>query len=203
MLRDVIDLLPFMIVIFNREGYIEQANASFLAHFGLTRASFDPGKGFGELVHCENAAKGLCGSTELCQTKCGFRSVIMQAIQRGSLADHDYVIEGRHAEGRQASYFNLRGFPHKDFIILCIEDVTAKRRLEMSNIKIAEVQARNQTIRRLALEINNPLTIALGNCKLILQDSAHSRRADEIMQALRRMTTTMDDLRALVENQTE
>lgn len=91
----------------------------------------------------------------------------------------------------------MRAVPYEEAILILIEDITASENLHILAGRVTEWTTRYELINQLSLSICDPLTIAIGNMKLLLTEIPYSTRALEIDNAIRKIAKMVDELRAL------
>jgi nitrogen-specific signal transduction histidine kinase len=130
--RPILDAMPSMVLMLNKERQIVFANARLLERLGFSSDSQALGKRPGELLDCIQASEALCGcGTGPFCTRCGAARAILHAHVSGRTS----VRECRILTVDGAAYdFKVWASPYvvreREFTIFCLEDIGDHKRRE-------------------------------------------------------------------------
>lgn len=174
--RELLDMLPEMILLLNSNRQIVHANTLFLQVMGLAQEEDLLGMRPGEALGCLHAHESLggCGTTESCR-HCGAVRAVMEALD-GRSSCRECVIDS--SRGCQ---LNLRvttkpiQFDERNFILVVLTDIQTEKRAQFLERlflhDILNYAAGIQGIARLLPEAKADSLDEL--CPLIMQSSDH------------------------------
>lgn len=133
-LTDIINGLPYIIVILNKERQLVYCNQFLVDLLGARDISILLGIRPGELINCIHAKEtaGGCGTTESCRY-CGAVNAIMECLNTGKRSQGECRIMSKSATYGDISYdFFVSAAPFRyqeqDFVILSFNDISNEKR---------------------------------------------------------------------------
>lgn len=134
--RKLMDALPMMAAILNRERQVLYANKTLLNSIGIDNLEDILGKRPGELVRCIHSSEtdGGCGTSESCRY-CGAINAILQCLSTGKEAAGECrIISGK--DNHEVAYdfraiaspFEFQG---QDYVIFSLSDTSSQKRRRM------------------------------------------------------------------------
>ena len=134
--RKLMDALPMMAAILNRERQVLYANKTLLNSIGIDNLEDILGKRPGELVRCIHSSEtdGGCGTSESCRY-CGAINAILECLSTGKEAAGECrIISGK--DNHEVAYdfqavaspFEFQG---QDYVIFSLSDTSSQKRRRM------------------------------------------------------------------------
>lgn len=142
--RELLDAMPNIVLVLNREGRAVYMNTSALKLLGLKDERSLLGLCYGEVLGCVHAFEmmGGCGTTKFCET-CGAAHAILSS-QCGRAAAEEWRITQQQDDDVNALVFQVRATPfeiqgEQFTIFACVDISDAKRRRVLERIFFHDV----------------------------------------------------------------
>lgn len=208
--KQILNVLPIMILVVDEDGIVEFANPSFL---NVVRNDLENvvGKRGGDVMNCihtEDHPDG-CGSGEFCQSHCGFRVCLRKIIESKDIEDDSFEFRVKGVD--EPLYFNVRAIPfadNKQLYTFFIDDRTKETTLQKAlELSITDLKTSNRELENFAYiashDLKEPLRIVAGYINLLKEEYPEAFEGeaktymDYILKASNRMQSQVEALLTL------
>ncbi len=132
-LKELIDTLPYVVIVLNEHRQIIFSNESFIRQIGAKDFREYFGKTTGEVLKCVNSdeMEAGCGTSEKCRY-CGVVNTILSSLKENKMVSNEFTLIAD-IDGTEVSYdywITSKPFYWKDyrFLIFTMSDISSKKR---------------------------------------------------------------------------
>jgi signal transduction histidine kinase len=168
-----------MLVVLNEERQIVGLTETFLTALGISNPATVLGLRLGETLNCVHASElpHGCGTTPHCVT-CGAVIAMMAAINDDEVSDKTCALSAKRDGATVERYLSIKAQPMKidnrRWILIYAQDITHQHSMStLENIFFHD--------------INNILTALVGSSDLLAREMPDQRRAQQILNAAKRL----------------
>lgn len=180
------DGTPVISALVDSRRHLRRANRALLDFLGRPAGEILDRR-FGDVFRCLHFPHegAYCGTTEACKD-CAVRATLYETIEnRATIHNHEVtmaaVVDGRHVTTRLVVSSTPVTVDGEHMALLCIQDVTQRSRLEHELEKTRRMQSLGTLAGSVAHDLNNVLTVVLGNLSLAKVQTAPGDEVRELL----------------------
>ncbi len=174
LVQNVMESSPGYVLVLNEQRQIVAANRKFLSTFGFKNIESAKGLRPGEAFLCGNRSAELgCGCGPLC-SRCTMFGAILKSLQEKAIVSGESYMATETINGEFEIFVSSVEFEREPYVVVTLMDVTKQRDLQRQyNAAMQEMYCSAKMSSMITLasglahEINNPLSILMGNISFI------------------------------------